>query len=63
MIRSKKVNLKNNSAYNYFGFSRKSRRLTYELGSLIKRVPDSLWNEITESEIKELDFKGKAFFY
>lgn len=57
----KKVNLKNNSAYNYFGFSRKSRRLTYELGSLIKRVPDSLWNEITESEIKELDFKGKAF--
>jgi hypothetical protein len=24
-------------------------------------VPDSLWYEITEREIKKLDFKGKAF--
>jgi len=51
-----KINLKTNSSYNFFGFSRKSRRLTYEIGILTKKIPDSLWNEIKETTIKNIDF-------
>lgn len=56
-----KINLKTNSAYNSFGFSRKTRRLTYELGILVKRIPNDLWYEIVECEIKEIDFKENPF--
>jgi|GEM_PF-1991706 len=57
-----KINLKTNSLYNYFGFSRNSRRLVYEIGILAKKIPDSLWDDIEENDIKNIDFKDVSPF-
>jgi len=57
-----KINLKTNSSYNFWGLSRKARRLTYEIGVLTKKIPDSLWSEIKESNIKNIDFDNISHY-
>ena len=56
-----KINLKNNSTYNYFGLSRKSRRLIFELGGVFRRIPDSLWLPIRSDSLKYINTKSSPF--
>tara|TARA_B100000508_G_C11461254_1_gene279352 strand:- start:1685 stop:2077 length:393 start_codon:yes stop_codon:yes gene_type:complete len=58
----KLVNLKTNSLDNLFGFSRKQRRKTFEVGILLKEFPDSNWHRTTSDKIKELELLSNDYF-
>lgn len=58
----KLVNLKTNSFENSFGFSRKQRRKTFEVGILLKEYPDSNWRKTTMNNIDKIELSNISFY-
>lgn len=56
-----KQSLKNNSRYNFYGLSRKSRRKIYELGTILRITPDSLWIKIKSDSLSTINLKRDPF--
>ena len=54
-----KINLKTISKENLFGLSRKSRRKLFELGNVVKDIPDSLWISIDENSLLKKSFDNE----
>ena len=56
------INLRATTSSNFFGLSRNSRRMGYELGVVIRQIPDSSWKETDSKKFFEVDFSATTPF-
>ena len=49
-----KINFRTNSGENLMGLSRMTRRKTYELGVIIRKVPDTSWRKVNEDKLNDI---------
>lgn len=56
------IDLRANTNLNLFGLKRTNRRITYELGILIRKVPDSVWFDLKSSKILSLKLNDSIPF-
>jgi antimicrobial peptide system SdpA family protein len=59
----KEIDLRANSPSNMYGWKRDNRRLTYELGILLRKIPDSVWTVAEVDRLSLLSCKDTASNY
>jgi len=57
----KEIDLRANTANNLFGWKRNNRRITYELGVILRQIPDSIWTETNSNKIKSNRYTDNLF--
>lgn len=55
------IDLRANSSNNLFGLKRNNRRLLYELGIILRKIPDSIWLEKESNEINQKMYPDSLF--
>src|SRR5690606_18303034 len=56
------IDLRANTSSNLYGLKRTNRRITYELGTLVRKTPDSIWSDLKSSEISTLNLNDSIPF-
>lgn len=52
------IDLRANASSNLYGLKRNNRKLIYELGILLRKVPDSIWVDIESIDLPKLELNN-----